>query len=690
MKITIKAGLCAGSLALLAAAPPAMADHKPVEEIIVNSSQEQSETILETTITLSPDSSEQLLRAPGMALNKNGPLTSLPQFRGMSGDRLAITLDGAPVTSAGPNLMDPPLSYTSAHMIEAITVHRGVAPVSVSLNSIGGAVEVKQWKPAFSDGKLRFGGDIGLGYSSVDESSQADLRAYLASSQQRLLLLASRVEGEDAEFPDGEITPTSYERQQYQLGYGFRTGRHQLDASWLVNRTEDAGTPALPMDIQSIDADIWRLNYHWAGDRYQLRARLYGNDTEHGMTNYQLRTAPANGMNWRRNSATSEGWGGNIELEVSQASGALVMGVDYRDEQHDSRIDNPNMAAFFVANFNDVESETSSLFVEKDLQLSDQVFGQLGARISRIENSAGDVNATPAMMMPPAGMLRDNFNASNNGRTDNTTDVVAKLSYRHSEQTTLYLGLAHKQRVPGYQELYLWLPLESTGGLADGNLYTGDPDLEVETNREVELGVDWTGRSLTLSPRVFYREVDDYVQGEPGTVAPAIMFTAMMRPDGNPPLRFSNIDASFWGADVALSYKISDEWQVNAVANYVRAETDDDQPLYRISPLNGYATLQWQQEDRGALLRIRGFAEQDRVSDTHFEQATAGGGIVDLSGHKQVTEKVRLTLGVDNLADKHYRQHLGGYNRAANADIGLMERLPGYGRSGYLRLDAQF
>ncbi len=690
MDITIRAGIRAGCLSLLPVIPPAMAAHNPVEEIIVHQTRKQSEVFLETAVTASADSAEQVVRAPGMALNKNGPLTSMPQFRGMSSDRLMITIDGAPVTSAGPNLMDPPLSYTSTNMVEGIKVHRGVAPVSVSFNSIGSAIEVKQWQPSFTRDHVQPGADIGLGYASVDESRQFNFRGYVASPQHRLMFLASAVEGEDAEFPNGEITPTSYEREQYQIGYGFKSGGHQLDVSWLINDTGDTGTPALPMDILFIEGDIWRLNYGWDNESYKVSARLYGNDTEHGMTNYHLRTAPADGMSWRRNTATSDGWGGSVELEIPQASGDLTVGADLRSEEHNSEIDNPNMAAFFVDNFIDVESDTSSLYVEKDLRFSEQLFGQFGVRVSQVKNNAGDVDATPAMMMPPAGMLRDAFNASNDERTEDTVDVVAKLSYRQSEHSTLFLGLARKQRVPGYQELYLWLPLESTGGLADGNLYTGDPELEVETNREIELGIDWSGGALSLSPRIFYRKVADYVQGAPSTVAPAIMFAAMMRPGGNPPLRFSNVDAEFRGADLAFGYKLSEQWKINGVINYVRAETDDNQPLYRISPLNAYATLQWQQAKQGASLRIRGFAEQDRVSDSHFEQPTSGYGIVDLSGYKQVTENVRLTLSVENLADRQYRQHLAGYNRAANADISLMERLPGYGRNWHLRLDAHF
>lgn len=51
---------------------------------------------------------------------------------------------------------------------------------------------------------------------------------------------------------------------------------------------------------------------------------------------------------------------------------------------------------------------------------------------------------------------------------------------------------------------------------------------------------------------------------------------------------------------------------------------------------------------------------------------------------------LQLAAGVDNLLDREYRDHLGGYNRAANPDIALRERLPGYGINAFARLVYEF
>ena len=69
--------------------------------------------------------------------------------------------------------------------------------------------------------------------------------------------------GDDAAFSDGKIRPTKYERQRYDLGYGFRTGNNTLEVDYGYNDTGDSGTPALPTDIETIKGDLYRLRYNF-------------------------------------------------------------------------------------------------------------------------------------------------------------------------------------------------------------------------------------------------------------------------------------------------------------------------------------------------------------------------------------------------------------------------------------------
>ena len=58
---------------------------------------------------------------------------------------------------------------------------------------------------------------------------------------------------------------------------------------------------------------------------------------------------------------------------------------------------------------------------------------------------------------------------------------------------------------------------------------------------------------------------------------------------------------------------------------------------------------------------------------------------MNISGSYLVTENLRLSMGVDNVLDETYQDHLTGYNRARNPDIVVGGRLYGYGRNVFLK-----
>jgi iron complex outermembrane receptor protein len=212
----------------------------------------------------------------------------------------------------------------------------------------------------------------------------------------------------------------------------------------------------------------------------------------------------------------------------------------------------------------------------------------------------------------------------------------------------------------------------------------------------VELGLDFNGGRLVLSPRLFYREVENYIQGTPNPVAPANMFVNMMNINSGrnmaAPLQFNNIDATMWGFDMDWRYDISDSWSLQGLVNYVRGERDDvHDNLYRIAPLNASAALSYRSARWGAAVEAAAFDRQDKVSATNNEQESDSYALLGLSAYWQVRAGIRLATGIDNVLDENYQDHLGGVNRVSgNPDIARGERLPGNGRNLYLRLDYQF
>jgi iron complex outermembrane receptor protein len=84
-------------------------------------------------------------------------------------------------------------------------------------------------------------------------------------------------------------------------------------------------------------------------------------------------------------------------------------------------------------------------------------------------------------------------------------------------------------------------------------------------------------------------------------------------------------------------------------------------------------------------------AKQNQISQENDEEETGGYALFNMSGQYQASSELVLTAGVNNLFDRGYADHLGGFNRAAgNPDIAVGERIPGIGRNGYVNLSYNF
>jgi iron complex outermembrane receptor protein len=683
-------------LFILGASAALSAAADPLEELVVTANYSSRTIDVANTLSISPDVAELLKEAPGANVNSNGPLTGIPQYRGMYGPRVATSIDGNQLAPSGPNWMDPPISYVVASQLESLEVYRGIVPVSVAQEAVGGAIDARADKGSFTDSSdFSASGRIMASTQSTNSGYNLNTNLYASNNQHRLKLAALTESGDDADFPGGSIIPTQYERDRYDIGYGFQTGAHTLQLDYGNNDTGDTGTPSLPMDIRYIRGDLYNLGYSFdPGADTSIDLALYGSELRHAMDNYKLRQAPPP-ANWRRNKAKSDNAGFKLMGTLEDEQGKWLLGVDGFSSEHDSNIDNPNNAMFFVVNFNSAERDVLGAFIERQQTLGARWSTGLGIRYNQVSMDAGKVDGTPAMMMPPAQMLRDQFNSADRDQTDHNVDLVAKTWFKASDTSSWYLGLARKNRSPSYQERYLWLPLEATGGLADGYTYTGNIDLNPETANQVEFGLDYRAGDLSFSPRLFYNKVDDYIQGVPSESAPAVMFVNMMNnmngTNRPAPLQFDNVDAKLYGFDMDWAWQLDSQWQLSGIVNYVRGERDDiNDNLYRIAPPNTSLRLNYAQANWTAGVETVLYARQNKVSQTNGEAKTSGYGLVNLSGSWQATSQLQLAAGVDNLFDKEYRNHLNGYNRAVNPDIAVGERLPGYGINAFARLRYQF
>ena len=641
---------------------------------------------------LGPDAASLVARLPGAALVDNGSISGQVQYRGLFGPRAPVAIDGAVVTSGGPNLMDPPLHYAPMPLVERIEVDRGVAAVSRGPGMGGGMNVVLKGVDFASGHEIEYEAETMASVRSVDGSYAVGGVAGGASEGRRFQLLFSREEGGDIAFSGGDIPNSHHERTVYGLGGGLAGGDHAVSLDYRRLDTGPTGNAALAMDIEHVETDIARLAYEGMAGDIAIDAAIGWTDVSHGMDNFSQRPNP-DPMRHRYTVATANTVSAELTVGFEALGGDLELGIDREEAEHDVLISNPDNAAFFLGSLPDISIERTGAYAQwEGVILS--LESELGIRADWHSDDAGPARTGAAV---PAGaqMLAGMFNMADRAHDDTTVDAVARF-WRHTDgPLTWRLTLAHKTRMPSYVERYAWLPTGASGGLADGNTYVGDLHLEPETADSIEAGFDWRGESGYLRPTVFYRRVDDFIQGvaydaTPGVIDTPVEMVSMMNGDATP-LRFANVDAEFFGVDADFGWQLSGAWRIDGVASLVRGDRRDiDEPLYRMAPARLLIDLTYEQADWSVSLESQFVAEQDRVSATNSEQATDGYAVFGANLDWYARDNVLVTLGIENLSDETYERHLSGYNRVAGGDVAVGDRLPGQGRGAYARVSAAF
>lgn len=653
-----------------------------VEEIVVTGrSVSSGSATIEVEREILVDTSKALKDVPGANANANGPITGIAQYRGMFGDRVAVDIDNLCVIGGGPNAMDSPLSYVSPMLTESLQVTRGIASVSSATESIGGHVNATLARGDFGDADFGVSGSAGARYSSNGSIRTTAARIGVADTRHRFALIAELDSGDSIQTPRGEMRPTQLDRQRYDLSYAFNGERSSVLLFAGQLDTKDTGTPALPMDIRVIDTDLFGARYALdVSDAWSVDARYGYNDVLHVMDNYGLREPPPE-MRQRENLTTGKGSTFSVAGNRRFADSVLRIGIDGTLATHEATISNPNAAMFRVENFVDVERDAAGLFAEWS-KTAVRSTVEAGLRYRQVDATAGPVSAS-GMMGPVAAnvqILADDFNAANRQLQWDSLDAVFKYAYRVGDSTELQLELGSKARAPSYQELYLWLPLQATGGLADGRSYIGNLDLKEERSNELVVGLTSTVGDFFIAPQIFYKRVDDYIQGAPSTNMVANMVSTMMT--GQAALEWSNVDAEIYGMDLAWRLQLSEDVSLDGIATAVRGRrTDISDNLYRLAPYNGSVGLTYQQETWSLKTELVAYAKQDKVAVYNEESATPGYELLNVAFVWQALPSLRLEGRVDNLFDATYQEHVAGINRAAGSDIAVGERLYGGERS---------
>ena len=629
---------------------------KTLDEVVVTAIHDQSavQVVTDPKIPRQPvpasDAADYLQTIPGFSAVRSGGTNGDPVFRGQFGSRLPLLTNGTQMLGACPGRMDTPSSYIAPETFDVLTLIKGPQTVLWGPGASAGVVRFERERPDFAAGPVNFTANL-LGASAGRNDQNADLAA--GNDQFYARISANHSHGQDYKDGDGTSIPSGWNKWNADAALGWTP-----DADTLVELSAGAGDGWARSAARGMDGTQFRRDS--LGLRLQkqnitpwlskVEAQIYRNEADHLMDNFQRRPLPPGKMAMASN-VKRVVTGGRIAATL-QPTPALTadIGLDLQRNTHEGR-SGMGMSYLNKPWVRDAKFANLGLFSELRWQAAPSTLWVGGLRLDRAQA----------------------WDYRNPASTHKRDESALPSGFVRWEQTlasgaTTYVGLGHVQRFPDYWELI--------SGKA-GNVFA---TLEPEKTTQLDVGANWKGQNWQFWTSAYVGMVRDF-----------ILFDYASNPS-----KARNIDARTAGFELGGSYKLAPAWTAQATVAYTwGSNRSDGTALPQMPPLEARLGLDYAQGPwtAGALWRL--VAAQHRYTQDQGNVvgrdmgASSGFGVLSLHASYRVQRQLKITVGVDNLLDKTYAEHL---NLAGNAGFGFPAntRLNEPGRTLWLRADMQF
>ncbi|MBU9206690.1 TonB-dependent copper receptor [Burkholderia multivorans] len=619
------------------------------------------------------DGADYLKTIPGFTSIRSGGTNGDPVLRGMFGSRLNVLANGMPTLGACPNRMDAPTSYIAPESYDKVTVVKGPQTVLYGPGASAGTVLFERTTPRFERPGMRFDGSV-VGGSFGRNDQNVDVTAGTPDFYGRVI--ANHAHAQDYRDGNGRTVPSQWDKWNADAALGWTPDAHtrvELTAGTGDGYARYAGRG---MDGAHFRRDTFGLSFdkrHLGDVLDRIEARVYYNEADHVMDNYTLRQPdPASSMPMRMASEVRRRTVGARAAATWRFGDAfkLVTGIDAQSNRLDSR------AAMGRQNYGDQPWDAQATMWNAG------AFGELtwyaaetarvigGARVDYA--SARDKRATTGGMMtsrPNPTFDDDRARVLPSGFVRYERDLA-------SLPVTWYAGIGHAERYPDYWELFS----AKRGPAGSVNAFSA---VQPEKTTQLDIGAQYKSDRL-----------DAWVSAYAGYVQDFILFdyaSGMM----GPTTRASNVNAQIMGGEAGVGWRPIAPLRIETSVAYAwgRNATSGD-PLPQIPPLEARVGLEYTRGawSAGGLWRVvapqhRYALNEGNVVGKDFGPS-AGFGVLSLHAQYNVSKTVQISVGVDNLLNKAYAEHL---NLAGNAGFGYPANAPVNepGRTAWVRVSAK-
>ncbi len=591
------------------------------------------------------------------SIRKSGNYGFDPVFRGFKYDQLNIVLNGAQsATAACPNRMDPPTSQMAPNMMDHIEVLKG--PHSLRFGTGFGATI------NFIPAKLRFTSepDVYGRFSSRYESNGNILRGEgqigYSTEKYDVSVFGAWSEGDDYEAGNGQTVPADFLRGSFGTNLGIKLSpNQQLSLSTLYNRARDADFPALPMDLR--EDDTWMFNARYdiqieKGSLISWNTTVFGSFVDHLMNNL-LKPLDPRTLN-ATTAAETYNYGGRTETAWQFSAAKLFAGADLRVEGAKGTrvrefLAGPNAGNTVEDNaWQDGRISKTGLFAEYQIE-GDVLSYIFSGRMEVNHAIINDASAEFIQVYPDVEITQVNPSLS----------VGILKPFGNAVTTGIWLGRA--QRSGGLTERFInYFPVGQ-----DPFEMLGNPELDPEVNNQIDLNFEWKTVNTSLSLDVFASYLTNSISSVIDTVlTPRLPMSPGVR-------QFININDAYktgfeltWLQNLPAGLK----HQLGIAYTYAQ-DLERDEPLPEIAPLDlRYQLIGTYMKGRlRSEITFRHALEQARVSEEFGETVTPAFTLFDVKIGYQITDKIKIQTGMNNVFDENYYEHLNRSVRGTNNPI---------------------
>jgi len=330
----------------------------------------------------------------------------------------------------------------------------------------------------------------------------------------------------------------------------------------------------------------------------------------------------------------------------------------------------------------EIESNEYSIFADYQMEINSR--NKFNGKIIFSDYSSDALNTLldpDGSALSAAQLYALYYSDLSSDQKDFSVGIRFKYEHELEKKYKYYISLHHMPEWGDVSQHYIAFNSDTAS-----NRLVGNPNLDIEYHNKLEFGLKWIGITSRLLLDAFYDSVDNYIVRDRAHSQPGILLS------DNAGI-YRNINADLFGISSIYDYKWSSMWRSRFTFDYMYAQNlTDERPIAQTSPLAFSASLEnkrnnWQ---RGG--RLKSSLKQSKIdSDINTGSGldvgkTPAYAVLDVYIKRNLNNQSYIELGINNIFDKAYAEHLNQINSFDPVQSQINEP----GRSLWLKAKLEF